>query len=79
MLDSNSSELGYLTCNSSQLLIDTTKTADTSLVYDYGLTCSYEYLRYEINSPLRDVEIIQLMANHQSDLGKTSRQKQSTC
>ena len=60
MLDSNSSQLEYLTCNSSQLLIDTAKTAETSLVYDYGLTCSYVYLRYERNSPLMDVEIIQI-------------------
>ena len=50
MLDANSSQLEYLTCESSQLLIDTTKTAETSLVYDYGLTCSYEYLRYGRNS-----------------------------
>ena len=53
MLDANSSQLEYLTCESSQLLIDTTKTAETSLVYDYELTCSYEYLRYARNSYLK--------------------------
>ena len=45
MLDSNSSQLGYLECENAQLLLDTTVTAETSLVNDYGLTCSYEYLR----------------------------------
>jgi len=45
MLDSNSTQLGYLQCENDQLLLDTTVTAETSLVNDFGLTCSYGYLR----------------------------------
>ena len=46
MLASNSSQLEFLECENAQLLLNTTVTAETSLVNDYGLTCSYDYLRY---------------------------------
>ena len=45
LLASNSTELVYLGCENDQLLLNTTVAAKTSLVNDYGLTCSYSYLR----------------------------------